>query len=91
MFDSSKSEVFTGMLAVAIEGRVVKVGAEEDKPEGAEAIEADQGSDTMKKLFSNMKFLSQNTWEDETEKRKKNREYKSLKNSVENYLIEYNT
>ena len=91
MFDSSNSEVFTGMLPVAIEGRVVEAGAKEDEPEGAEAIEADQGSDTMKKLFSNMKFLSQNTWEDETEKPKKNREYKSLKNSVENYLIEYNT
>ena len=43
MFDSSNNEVFT-----AIEGRVVEAGAEEDKPEGAEAIEADQGSDTMK-------------------------------------------
>ena len=48
MFDSSNSEVFTGILTVAIEGRVVEAGAEEDKPEGAEAIEADQGSDTMK-------------------------------------------
>ena len=48
MFDSNNSEVFTGMLAVAIEGRVVEVGAKEDKLEGAEAIEADQGSDTMK-------------------------------------------
>ena len=43
MFDSSNSEVFT-----AIEGRVVEAGAKEDKPEGAEAIEADQGSNTMK-------------------------------------------
>ena len=43
MFDSSNSEVFT-----AIEGRVVGAGDEEDKPEGAEAIEADQSSDTMK-------------------------------------------
>ena len=48
MFDSSNSEVFTGILAAAIEGRVVKAGAEEDEPEGAEAIEADQSSDTMK-------------------------------------------
>ena len=48
MFDSSNSEVFTGILAAAIEGRVVEAGAEEDKPEGAEAIEVDQGSDTMK-------------------------------------------
>ena len=48
MFDSSNSEVFTSMLAVAIEGRVVEAGVEEDKPEGAEAIEADQGFDTMK-------------------------------------------
>ena len=46
MFDSSNSEVFT-----AIEGRVVEAGAEEDKLEGAEAIEADQGSDTMKTLL----------------------------------------
>ena len=38
MFDSKNSEVFTGMLAVAIEGRVVEAGAEEDKPEGAEAL-----------------------------------------------------
>ena len=48
MFDSSNNEVFTGMLAVVIEGKVVEAGAEEDKPEGAEAIKADQGSDTMK-------------------------------------------
>ena len=39
MFDSSNSDVFT-----AIEG---KAGTEEDTL-GAEAIEADQGSDTMK-------------------------------------------
>ena len=43
MFDSSNSEVFR-----AIEGRVVEAGAEEDKPEGAEAIETDQCFDTMK-------------------------------------------
>ena len=48
MFDSSNNEVFTGILPAAIEGRAVEAGAEEDKPEGAEAIEADQGSDTMK-------------------------------------------
>ena len=48
MFDSSNSEVFIGILAAAIEGRVVEAGAEEGKPEGAEAIKADQGSDTMK-------------------------------------------
>ena len=48
MFDNSNSEVFTGMLAVAIEGRVVEANAEEDEPKGAEAIEIDQGSDTMK-------------------------------------------
>ena len=36
----------------------------------------------FEKLFSNMKLLSQNTWGDETEKWKENREYKSLKNSV---------
>ena len=43
MFDSSNSEVFT-----TIEGGVVEVGAKEDKPEGVEAIEADQCSNTMK-------------------------------------------
>ena len=91
MFDSSNSEVFTSILAVAIEGRVVEAGAKEDEPEGAEAIEADQGSDTMKKLFSIMKFLSQNTWEDETEKWKENREYKVWKILYETYLIEYNS
>ena len=48
MFDNTNSEVFTGMLAVAIAGRVVEVDAEEDELEGAEAIEIDQGSDTMK-------------------------------------------
>ena len=48
MFDRSNSEVFTGMLAVAIESRVVEAGAKEDKPEGAEAIETDQCFDTMK-------------------------------------------
>ena len=48
MFDRSNSEVFTGMLAVAIESRVVEAGAEEDKPEGTEAIEVDQCSNTMK-------------------------------------------
>ena len=48
MFDNSNSEVFTSKLAVAIAGRVVEVDAEEDEPEGAEAIETDQCSDTMK-------------------------------------------
>ena len=48
MFDNTNSEVFIGMLAVAIAGRVVEVDAEEDEPEGAEAIETDQCSDTMK-------------------------------------------
>ena len=41
-----------------------------------------QNWEVCEKLFSNMKFLSQNTWEDETEKWKENREYKSLKNFV---------
>ena len=45
MFDNSNSEVFTGKLVVAITGRVVEA---EDEPEGAEAIETDQSSDTMK-------------------------------------------
>ena len=48
MFDNSNSEVFIGKLTVAIAGRVVEVDAEEDELEGAEAIEIDQGSDTMK-------------------------------------------
>ena len=48
MFDNSNSEVFIGKLKVAIAGRVVEVDAEEDELEGAEAIEIDQGSDTMK-------------------------------------------
>ena len=48
MFDNSNSEVFTGKLTVAIGGRAVEVDAEEDKLEAAEAIEIDQGFDTMK-------------------------------------------
>ena len=52
IFDSSNTEVFTGKLAVAIAG-IVEVDVEEDKPEGVEAIEIDQGSDTVKK---SMKF-----------------------------------
>ena len=48
MFDNSNSEVFTGKLVVAITGRVVEADSEEDEPEGAEAIETDQSSDTMK-------------------------------------------
>ena len=71
MFDSSNNEVFT-----AIEGRVVEAGAEEDKPEGAKAIEADQGSDTMKKLFLNVKFLSQSTL------RRRTREIKGKTESI---------
>ena len=47
IFDSSNSEVFTGKFVVAIAG-VVEADVEEDEPEGAEAIEIDQGSDTMK-------------------------------------------
>ena len=48
MFDNSNNEVFTGKLTVAIAGRVVEAGAEEDEPEGVEAIKMDQCSDTMK-------------------------------------------
>ena len=47
IFDSSNSEVFTGKFVVAIAG-VVEANVEEDEPEGAKAIEIDQGSDTMK-------------------------------------------
>ena len=47
IFDSSNSAVFTGKFVVAIAG-VVEANVEEDEPEGAEAIEIDQGSDTMK-------------------------------------------
>ena len=68
MFDSSNSEVFTGMLAVVIEGKVVEAGAEEDKPEGAEAIEADQGFDTMKNSSQMWSFYHRVPWEEEPEK-----------------------
>ena len=50
IFDSSNSEVFTGKFVVAIAG-VVEADVEEDEPEGVEAIEIDQGSDTMKKFL----------------------------------------
>ena len=46
IFDNNSSEVFTGKLTVAI--AAVEADVEEDEPEGAEAIEIDQGSDTMK-------------------------------------------
>ena len=46
IFDSSNNEVFTGKFIVAI--AAVEADVEEDEPEGAEAIEIDQGSDTMK-------------------------------------------
>ena len=48
MFDSSNSEVFTGRFVVAMAG--VEADVEEVEPVGAEAIELDQGSDTMKTL-----------------------------------------
>ena len=47
IFDSSNSAVFTGKFVVAIAG-VVEANVEEDESEGAEAIEIDQCSDTMK-------------------------------------------
>ena len=82
MFDSSNSDVFT-----AIEGRLVEAGTEEDKPEGAEAIEADQGSDTMKNSSQIWSFYHRE------KNQKKKRETESIeiwRNKPEIYLIEYN-
>ena len=91
MFDSSNSEVFTGMLPVAIEGRVVEAGAEEDKPEGAEAIEVDQGSDTMKNSSQIWDFYHGILEKMKQRNEKKTESIKVWKILCENYLIEYNS
>jgi len=59
MFDNSNNEVFTGKLAVAIAGRVVEAGAEEDEPEGAKAIKMDQFSDTMKTSLKSINSITE--------------------------------
>ena len=79
MFDNSNSEVFTGKLAVAIAGRV---DAKEDELEEAKTIEIDQGSDTMKTSLKSIISITE-TLRRRTEKRKKHRERKKLKNSKE--------
>ena len=91
MFDNSNSEVFTSKLAVAIAGRVVEVDAEEDKPEGVEAIEIDQGFDTMKTSFKSIISITKTLRRKKTEKRKENRERKEAEKFFRNYLIEYNS
>ena len=50
IFNSSNSEVLIGKFVVAIAG--VEADVEEDEPERAEAIEIDQGSNTMKTLWN---------------------------------------
>ena len=57
MFDSSNSEVFTGRFVVAMAG--VEADVEEVEPVRAEAIELDQGSDTMKNSLKNLEFQLQ--------------------------------
>ena len=57
MFDSSNSEVFTGRFVVAMAG--VEADVEEVEPVGAEAIEFDLGSDTMKNSLKNLEFQLQ--------------------------------
>ena len=74
MFDNSNSEVFTSKLAVAIAGRVVEVDAEEDKPEGVEAIEIDQGSDTMKTSLKSIISITKTLRRRSREKKRKQRE-----------------
>ena len=77
MFDNSNSEVFTGMLTVAIASRVVEADAEEDEPEGAEAIEIDQGSDTMKTSLKSIISITETLRRRNREKKEKQRENKS--------------
>ena len=74
MFDNSNSEVFTSKLAVAIAGRVVEVDAEEDEPEGVEAIEIDQGSDTMKTSLKSIISITKTLRRRSREKKRKQRE-----------------
>ena len=74
MFDNSNSEVFTGKLAVAIAGKVVEADVEEDEPEGAEAIEIDQGSDTMKTSLKSIISITKTLRRRSREKKRKQRE-----------------
>ena len=74
MFDNSNSEVFTGKLAVTI---AVEADAEEDKPEGAEAIEIDQDSDTMKTSLKSRISITETLRRGNREKKEKQRENKS--------------
>ena len=77
MFDNSNSEVFTGKLAIAIAGRVVEANAEEDEPKGAEAIEIDQGSDTMKTSLKSRISITETLRRRNREKKEKQRENES--------------
>ena len=77
MFDNSNSEVFTGKLAIAIAGRVVEANAEEDEPKGAEAIEKDQGSDTMKTSLKSRISNKETLRRRNREKKEKQRENES--------------
>ena len=88
MFDNSNSEVFTGKLAVAIAGRVVEADTEEDELEGAEAIEVDQGSDTMKTFVKSIISITE-TLRRKTEKRMENREKDKAEKFFKYYLTEY--
>ena len=77
MFDNSNSEVFTGKLAIAIAGRVVEANAKEDEPKGAEAIEIDQGSDTMKTSLKSRISITETLRIRNREKKEKQRENES--------------
>ena len=77
MFDNNNSEVFTSKLTVTIAGRVVEVDAEEDKPEGAEAIEIDQDSDTMKTSLKSRISITKTLRRGNRKKKEKQRENKS--------------
>ena len=77
LFDNSNSEVFTGKLAIAIAGRVVEANAEEDEPKGAEAIEIDQGSDTMKTSLKSRISIIETLRRRNREKKEKQRENES--------------
>ena len=77
MFDNSNSEVFTGKLAVAIAGKVVEADVEEDEPEGAEAIEIDQGFNTMKTSLKSIISITKTLRRRNREKKRKQREKRS--------------
>ena len=79
------------MLPVAIEGRVVEAGAEEDKPEGAEAIEANQGSDTMKNSSQMWSFYHRILEKKKHKNKRKTESIKVWRIMWETYLIEYNS